>query len=79
MCEKRCKDCNTKKPIEEFEPRGAGRRSNCRQCRSAYKSRHRKLTGRAPPVVEAMPIEVINSFALWFGPVDRARPLMPTP
>jgi len=75
MCEKACKQCKVVKPLDQYERNGNSLRNTCRLCRSYAKN------GTTRPEVRPleMTVEIINSFALWFGPVDRARPLMPTP
>ncbi len=76
MCEQSCVKCGQRKPLHAYEKRGCGYRKTCRKCRNLTKSPEKAVdqVARLPE----MPVSVINSFALWFGPVDRSRPLGPT-
>lgn len=80
MWERTCNDCGKCKPNNDFERRGNGYRNTCKLCRNLAREGKRVVRKKvAPPkVIEALPAEVNNSFALWFGPVDRERVIRPT-
>lgn len=78
MWEKTCNHCNRTKPNAEFERRGNGYRNTCKLCRRKARNGIPRPRRPAPRPVEVMPAEVNNSFALWFGPVDRCRTIRPT-
>ncbi len=72
----KCAECGEFKPPEAFEIHRNSRRSRCRKCRKAARQSKRIAAdaGRVLPT-PAERLAITNSFALWFGPVNRAVPL----